>query len=52
MAFPILTVLGASAGIGQSIIGSMGANAAVQAQNKAAKTSYKVDSMLSRAVRL
>ena len=43
MAFPILTVLGAGAGIGQSALGSMAANKAADAANKAAKQSYKLD---------
>ena len=43
MAFPILTVLGAGAGIGQSVLGSMAANKAADAANKAAKQSYKLD---------
>ena len=43
MAFPILTVLGGAAGIGQSVLGSMAANKAADAANKAAKQSYKLD---------
>ena len=49
MAFPILTVLGAGAGIGQSVLGSIAGNRAADAANAAAKRSYKLDMARSNA---
>ena len=49
MAFPILTVLGGAAGIGQSILGSMAKNRAAEAANKQARASYKLDTFRNAA---
>lgn len=47
--FPILTVLGASAGIGQSVISSIAGNSAADAANKAARGQYKLQSAQAEA---
>ena len=49
MGFPILTVLGAGAGIGQSVLSSIAGNRAADAANASAKRSYKLDMARSNA---
>lgn len=49
MAFPIVTVLGAAAGIGQGVFAGIGSNAKAAAQNAAATRQWDMQRMQAEA---